>query len=74
MNKEQTDGLFEQVKGGIKSTWGKLTDDDIMMYNGQREKFFGKVKEHYGLAKEETEKKKMKALEDAAAKHKPKVA
>ncbi|MFN8693104.1 MAG: CsbD family protein [Holosporales bacterium] len=73
MNKEQTDGLFEQVKGGIKSTWGKLTDDDIMMYNGQREKFFGKVKEHYGLAKEETEKK-MKALEDAAAKHKPKVA
>ncbi|MCE2965750.1 MAG: CsbD family protein [Alphaproteobacteria bacterium] len=57
MNKEQTDGLFEQVKGGIKSTWGKLTDDDIMMYNGQREKFFGKVKEHYGLAKEETEKK-----------------
>lgn len=72
MNKEQTQGLFEQLKGNIKTTWGKLTYDDIMLYNGQREKFFGKVKEHYGLAKEET--KKMKTLEEAAAKNSSKVA
>jgi len=64
MNKEQTEGKFEQLKGKFKETWGKLTDNDIMLYNGQREQFLGKLKEHYGLAKEDAEKK-IKAIEDA---------
>lgn len=64
MNKEQAEGKFEQVKGEIKKTWGKLTDNDILLYKGEREKFLGKVKEHYGLAKEDAEKK-IKAIEDA---------
>ena len=77
MNKEQIDGKFEQLKGEFKKTWGKLTDNDIMLYNGQREKFLGKLKEHYGIAKEEAETK-IKALEDAcrcdSKDSKPKVA
>ncbi len=64
MNKEQAAGKFEQVKGKLKETWGKLTDDDIMLYNGKRDAFFGKLQEHYGLAKEEAEKQ-IKAIEDA---------
>lgn len=64
MNKEQTEGKFEQVKGKLKETWGKLSDNDIMLYNGKREQFLGKLKEHYGLAKEDAEKK-IKALEEA---------
>ena len=64
MNKEQVDGKFEQLKGKFKETWGKLTDSDITLYNGQREQFLGKLKEHYGLAKEDAEKK-IKALEEA---------
>ncbi|MFN7901480.1 MAG: CsbD family protein [Holosporales bacterium] len=64
MNKEQLDGKFEQLKGSIKKTWGRLTDNDIMLYNGQRDQFLGKLKEHYGLAKEDAETK-VKALEDA---------
>jgi uncharacterized protein YjbJ (UPF0337 family) len=65
MNKEQADGKFGQLKGKLKESWGKLTDDDVALYNGQREQFFGKLKEHYGLAKEEAEKQ-LKALEDAS--------
>ena len=65
MNKEQTEGKFEQFKGKIKETWGKLSDNDIALFNGQREQFLGKLKEHYGLAKEDAEKK-IKALEEAS--------
>ena len=63
MNKEQVEGKFEQLKGEIKKTWGKLTDDDIALYNGQREQFLGKVKEKYGIAKEEAEQT-IKSFED----------
>jgi uncharacterized protein YjbJ (UPF0337 family) len=64
MNKDQAEGKFEQLKGEFKKTWAKLTDNDIMLYNGQREQFLGKLKEHYGLAKEDAETK-IKAMEDA---------
>lgn len=66
MNKEQATGKFEQLKGEFKKTWGKLTDSDITLYNGQREKFLGKLQEHYGLAKEDAEKQ-IKAMEEASA-------
>lgn len=55
MNQEQVEGKFEQIKGEIKKTWGKLTDDDILLYNGKQDQFFGKMKEKYGLAKEAVE-------------------
>lgn len=57
MNKEQADGKVTQLKGKIKETWGKLTDNDITLLDGQRDQFLGKLKEHYGLAKEDAEKK-----------------
>lgn len=65
MNKEQVDGKYEQVKGALKETWGKLTENDLMLYAGKRDQFIGKLKDHYGLAKEDAEKK-IKALEDAS--------
>ncbi len=64
MNKEQVHGKAEQLKGAIKKTWAKLTDNDIMLLEGNRDQFLGKLKEHYGLAKEDAETK-IKAIEDA---------
>jgi len=64
MNKEQVEGKNEQLAGKIKATWGKLTDNDITLFNGQREQFLGKLKETYGLAKEDAEKQ-IKALEES---------
>ena len=64
MNKEQVQGKAEQLKGEIKKTWGKLTDNDIMLLDGKRDQFLGKLKEHYGLAKEDAEKQ-VKAIEVA---------
>ena len=65
MNKEQITGKFDQIKASIKQKWAKLTDDDIMLFNGRKDEFFGKLKEKHGVAKEEAEKS-LKAFEDAA--------
>jgi len=55
MNQDQTKGKFDQLKGKLKESWGRLTDDEIALYNGQRDRFFGKLEEKYGLAREEAE-------------------
>ena len=41
----------------------------LLCYNGQREQFFGKLEEKYGLAKEEAEKK-IKEIERSPNKYK----
>lgn len=56
LNSDRIAGNFQQLKGKFKEMWGKLTDDDIALYNGKRDQFLGKIQEHYGLAKDEVEK------------------
>ena len=56
MNKEELKGKWTQLKGSIKSRWGKLTDDDIQRIEGDRDKLVGKVQEKYGQSREEAEK------------------
>jgi len=65
MNTEQLHGKAEQILGKFKEKWGKLTGDDIALYNGKREIFLGKLKEHYGLSKEDADKQ-IKTIEDTA--------
>ncbi len=55
MNSAQLEGNWEQFKGKLKETWGKLTDDDLALAQGKAEQFFGKVKEKHGIAVEEAE-------------------
>lgn len=54
---ETIKGTFEQLKGKIKETWGQLTDDEIALAEGKRDQFIGKLREKYGLAKEEAEQR-----------------
>jgi uncharacterized protein YjbJ (UPF0337 family) len=56
MNQDQMQGKFEQVKGKIKETWGRLSDSDISLANGKKEQFFGKLQEAYGLTLEDAQK------------------
>lgn len=65
MNKERAEGKFDQLKGEIKKTWGKLTNDEIAFYEGNATKFYGVLKEKYGVGKEEAERR-IKELEKAA--------
>jgi uncharacterized protein YjbJ (UPF0337 family) len=56
MNQDQAGGKWRQFKGKIKEQWGKLTDDDLTMIEGNRDQFIGRLQERYGIAKEEAER------------------
>jgi uncharacterized protein YjbJ (UPF0337 family) len=56
MNWTQIEGKWDQVKGAAQKQWGKLTDDDLAVARGSRDEFVGRVKERYGLVKEDAEK------------------
>ena len=56
MNEDRIAGQWKQLAGKIKAQWGKLTDDDITQAQGNSEYLAGKLKERYGLAREEAEK------------------
>ena len=45
-------GNWKQAQGGIKEKWGKLTDDDLVKINGQREQLEGLIQQRYGLARD----------------------
>lgn len=57
MNWDQLEGRWKQVKGSVRQQWGKLTDDDLEVIAGHRDKFVGKLQERYGLAREEAQKR-----------------
>ena len=57
MNFDMLKGKFNQILGDAKTEFGKLTDDELKMLEGQRDKFIGVVQEKYGIAKEEAENK-----------------
>jgi uncharacterized protein YjbJ (UPF0337 family) len=56
----ETSGVWDQIKGGwnqfkgeVRKQWGKLTDDDLEVIRGERDKLIGRLQERYGIAKEE---------------------
>lgn len=56
INWDPIKGKWKQISGEAKRRWGKLTDDEIMEVNGDREILAGKLQERYGLAKDEANK------------------
>jgi uncharacterized protein YjbJ (UPF0337 family) len=56
MNWDQAKGKWKQMKGGVKTQWGKLTDDDLDVISGQKDVLVGKIQERYGIAKDEAAK------------------
>ncbi|HSN57812.1 MAG TPA: CsbD family protein [Candidatus Sulfomarinibacteraceae bacterium] len=57
MNWDQIEGKWKQLKGEAKRQWGKLTDDDLDVIEGNRDKLVGKIQERYGVAKDEAERR-----------------
>ncbi len=56
MNWDIVEGNWKQLKGSAKEQWGKLTDDDLDVAAGKRDKLVGLVQEKYGKAKDEAER------------------
>jgi len=53
MNNDILKGKWNQFKGEVKKEWGKLTNDDVDMINGEYDKLVGRIQERYGRSREE---------------------
>ncbi len=53
MSRDIMAGQWNQLKGKVKQTWGKLTDDEILESQGNMDMLVGKIQEKYGGTKEE---------------------
>ncbi len=56
MNWDQIEGQWTQFRGHVKEKWGRLTDDELDVIAGNRDKLVGKLQEKHGLSKEEAER------------------
>ena len=53
MNSDTFKGKWKQLKGKVKSQWGKLTDDDVEQIDGKKDRLIGRLQERYGKARDE---------------------
>jgi uncharacterized protein YjbJ (UPF0337 family) len=56
MNEDVLKGKWHQLKGDVKSRWGKLTDDDLDRAEGDAEKLIGRLQERYGYQRDEAKR------------------
>jgi uncharacterized protein YjbJ (UPF0337 family) len=56
MNEDILKGKWNQLKGEVKMRWGDLTDDELDMIEGRRDKLVGKLQERYGYTKDRAER------------------
>jgi len=63
MNDDKIKGQWKQLHGKLKARWGKLTDDDLQVADGNTEYLVGKLQERYGMAKDAA-KKQVQAFDE----------
>lgn len=56
MNKDIFKGNWKQLRGEVQKQWGKLTNDDLDVVNGEFDKLVGRIQERYGWEREQAEK------------------
>ncbi|HEU4855867.1 MAG TPA: CsbD family protein [Rhodanobacteraceae bacterium] len=56
MNEDKIKGQWKQLHGKLKAQWGKLTDDDLRVADGNVEYLAGKLQERYGIARDAARK------------------
>lgn len=56
MKWDTVEGSWNEFKGRVREQWGRLTNDEVDVIAGRREKLVGKLQEHYGISREEAER------------------
>jgi uncharacterized protein YjbJ (UPF0337 family) len=57
-------GKWHELKGKVKSQWGKLTDDDVTRMSGRTEELAGVLQQRYGYDKARAESEIAKWMEE----------
>jgi uncharacterized protein YjbJ (UPF0337 family) len=65
---DRLEGKWDQFVGAAKSTWGKLTDDEILQSEGNSQKLAGLVQERYALSRDIADTQVKKFLESCRVK------
>jgi uncharacterized protein YjbJ (UPF0337 family) len=53
MNEDILAAQWKEMRGELKSWWGKLTDDDFEWISGQKDKLLGLIQERYGYTRDQ---------------------
>ena len=72
MDQDVFAGEWKQIRGTLKSWWGKLADDDFERIGGQKDRLIGWVQEHYGRTREQAQQEVercLKAYDDTKGDH-----
>ena len=64
MDSNDLQAKWNELKGEIRSQWGKLTDDDIERIAGNRDRLIGFVQERYGYVWDEARQMVDRYLDD----------
>jgi uncharacterized protein YjbJ (UPF0337 family) len=68
LNRDILAGKWKQMRGELKTWWGKLTDDDVDRIGGQKDKLIGLLQERYGYTREQAEQEVELRLQEYGAK------
>lgn len=55
MNMDTLKGQWKQLRGEVKTQWGRLTDDDLDVIEGEYDQLVGRIQERYGRSREDVE-------------------
>ena len=50
MDWDSIEGMWTQAKSKVKEKWDKLTDEDLDVIEGRRDRLEGKIQQRYGFA------------------------
>ena len=64
MNQDVFAGKWKQIRGELKSWWGKLADDDFDRIGGQKDKLIGVIQEKYGYTREKAQREVEERLKE----------
>jgi uncharacterized protein YjbJ (UPF0337 family) len=64
MNRDILAGKWKQLRGELKTWWGKLSDDDLDRIGGQKDRLIGLLQERYGYAREHAEQEVERRLQE----------
>jgi uncharacterized protein YjbJ (UPF0337 family) len=56
MNEDVFSGKWREMRGTLRSWWGRLSDDDLERIGGEKDKLIGAVQEKYGQTREQAER------------------
>ncbi len=64
INSDILQGRWKQMRGELRSWWGRLTNDDLEQIGGHKDKLIGRLQERYGYSRERAQQEVERRLQE----------